>query len=136
MTDEIARKTDRICDVLYNKKALDILKIFIGDKSIIADYFVVCSGRNAQQVRALCDELEEKLIPEGLVPKRKEGCQECRWIVVDYGDILVHIFHPEERVYYNLERLWTDGANTEDYSTLRDREAEAMPAHQAAQNPQ
>lgn len=121
MIDEIARKADRICDVLYNKKAQGILKIFVGDKSILADYFVVCSGRNPQQVKALCDELEEKLMPEGLCYKRREGYQDCRWIVLDYGDILVHIFHPEERVYYNLERLWTDGSNTEDYSAKRDQ---------------
>ena len=120
MTEEIARRADRICEVLYDKKAQDILRIFVGDKSVIADYFVVASGRNPQQVKALADEVEEKLAMEQALPKRKEGYTEGRWIVLDYGDILVHIFHPEERGYYNLERLWTEGENTLDYSRQQD----------------
>ena len=59
-------------------------------------------------MKALCDELEEKAAERGLIARRKEGYQEGRWIVVDFGTILVHLFHPEEREYYNLERLWVD----------------------------
>ena len=97
-----------LCEVLYNKKALDIVAINVGDKTIIADWFVICSGRVSAQVKALCDEAEDKADQLGLTVQRKEGYSEGRWIVVDYGDILLHIFHPEEREYYNMERLWVD----------------------------
>ena len=80
----------------------------MGDKTIIADWFVIASGRSTTQVKALCDELEEKTAEKGMIARRKEGYQEGRWIVMDYGTILVHIFHPEEREYYKLERLWVD----------------------------
>ena len=97
-----------ICSVLDNKKAEDILAVHVGDKTIIADWFVIASGRSTTQVKALCDELEEKTAEKGMIARRKEGYQEGHWIVVDYGTILVHIFHPEEREYYKLERLWVD----------------------------
>ena len=105
-----------ICEVLYNKKASDILALHIGDKTIIADWFIVCSGRGVPQVKALSDELEDKAAEMGLFPRRKEGYQEGRWIVLDFGDLLVHLFHPEERTYYNLERLWDDGQNVITYT--------------------
>ncbi|MBS1479581.1 MAG: ribosome silencing factor [Christensenellaceae bacterium] len=97
-----------LCEVLDNKKALDILAVNVADKTIIADWFIIASGRSTTQVKALCDELEEKAAERGLIARRKEGYQEGRWIVVDFGTILVHLFHPEEREYYNLERLWVD----------------------------
>lgn len=97
-----------ICSVLDNKKAEDIIAVHVGDKTIIADWFVIASGRSTTQVKALCDELEEKAAEKGMIARRKEGYQEGRWIVVDFGTVLVHIFHPEEREYYKLERLWVD----------------------------
>ncbi len=100
-----------ICQVLYNKKAQDIRAMYVQDKTIVADWFVVCSGRSIPQVKTLCDELEDKMAEEGLFVRRKEGYQEGRWVVLDFGDVLVHIFHPEERTYYNLERLWDSGDN-------------------------
>ena len=100
-----------ICGLLYEKKAIDILAMHIGDKTIIADWFVVASGNSVTQVRALCDALEEKADEMGLSIRRKEGYEEARWIVLDYGFVLVHIFHPEERAYYNIERLWEGDDN-------------------------
>lgn len=105
---EIREQVLALCEVLDNKKALDILAVNVADKTIIADWFVIASGRSTTQVKALCDELEEKAAERGLIARRKEGYQEGRWIVVDFGTILVHLFHPEEREYYNLERLWVD----------------------------
>ena len=101
--------------MLYEKKAQDIVAINISDKSIIADYFIICSGRSNTQVKSLCDEVESKFSQE-LCVRRKEGYQQGRWIVVDFGDILLHIFHPEERAYYNIERLWADDANYINFS--------------------
>ena len=124
----IADLSCSMCKILYDKKAQDILSINVTDKSVLADYFIICSGRNSQQVKALCSELEEKLEPQGIFAKRKEGTDEGRWIVLDYGDILVHIFHPEERTYYNLERLWADGENVRDFSTEMDEKERAARA--------
>lgn len=100
-----------ICKVLYDKKANDILALHIGDKTIIADWFVVASGTSVTHVRSLCDELEEKSADLGLEIRRKEGYEDARWIVLDYGFALVHLFHPEERAYYNIERLWEGDDN-------------------------
>ena len=105
-----------LCKILYDKKALDIRAIEVTDKTIIADWFIVASGRGVPQVKALSDDLEEKAAEMGLFPRRKEGYQEGRWIVLDFGDLLVHLFHPEERTYYNLERLWDDGQNVITYT--------------------
>lgn len=105
---EIREQVLALCEVLDNKKALDILAVNVADKTIIADWFVIASGRSTTQVKALCDELEEKAAERDLIARRKEGYQEGRWIVVDFGTILVHLFHREEREYYNLERLWVD----------------------------
>lgn len=113
-----------ICQVLYNKKAQDIRAMYVQDKTIVADWFVVCSGRSIPQVKTLCDELEDKMAEEGLFVRRKEGYQEGRWVVLDFGDVLVHIFHPEERTYYNLERLWDSGDNVILYSQEEDAKLE------------
>lgn len=129
--DDLARKTTeketfmetlnketvlQLCKILYDKKASDIRAIEVTEKTIIADWFIVASGRGVPQVKALSDELEEKAAEMGLFPRRKEGYQEGRWIVLDFGDLLVHLFHPEERTYYNLERLWDDGQNVITYT--------------------
>ncbi len=97
-----------LCKILDDKKAVDIKALYVADKTIVADWFVVCSGRSSVQVKTLCDELEDKAAAMGRTVLRKEGYNEGRWIVLDFGDILVHIFHPDERQYYHLERLWED----------------------------
>ena len=97
-----------LCEVLYDKKAQDIVAIHVEDKTIIADWFVICSGRAVPQVKALCDEVEDKAPAFGLTLRRREGYQEGRWIVLDFSNILVHLFIPDERRYYNMERLWMD----------------------------
>lgn len=126
--EAIRQQAMMICDALYNKKAQDIMAIHVGDRTIIADWFVVCSGRATAQVKALCDEIEEKAEGMGLSVRRIEGYSEGRWIVIDFGSILVHIFYPEEREYYNMERLWVDDPRGfVDYSKLmleKEREEE------------
>lgn len=126
--ENIRRQAMMICDALYNKKAQDIMAIHVGDKTIIADWFVVCSGLATAQVKALSDEIEEKAESMGLSVRRIEGYSEGRWIVIDFGSILVHIFYPEEREYYNMERLWVDDPRGfVDYSKLmleKEREEE------------
>ncbi len=97
-----------LCEVLYDKKAQDIIAIHVEDKTIIADWFIICSGRAVPQVKALCEEVEEKAPGFELTLRRKEGYAEGRWIVLDFSNILVHLFIPDERKYYNMERLWMD----------------------------
>ena len=100
----------KLLELLDNKKAIDIIAIDVADKTIVADWFVIASGASVIQVKAICDEVLEKYPEIGLNLRRKEGYTEGRWIVLDFGYVLLHIFYPEEREYYNIERLWTDGA--------------------------
>ena len=109
---EILELTQEIGRYLSSKKAEDILLIDVREKTTLCDYFVIASGRNTTQVRALCENLEEHLSKQGLEPRRTEGVREGRWGVLDYGDIVVHIFNDESRLFYHLERLWTEGENT------------------------
>ena len=122
MKETIDAQVKGILETLYNKKALNILAIPVADKTVLADWFIVCSGRATPQAKALCDELEDKAAGFGLTLRRREGYAEARWIVLDYGDILVHIFHPEERQYYNMEHLWDTDNGTIRYSEQRDAE--------------
>lgn len=122
MKETIDAQVKGILETLYDKKALNILAIPVADKTVLADWFIVCSGRATPQVKALCDELEDKAAGFGLTLRRREGYAEARWIVLDYGDILVHIFHPEERQYYNMEHLWDTDNGTIRYSEQRDAE--------------
>ncbi len=115
MSEKISEKVKQICELLYEKKAEDIVSIHVADKTIIADWFIICSGRSATQIKSLCDELEEKAPEFGLDLRRCEGYDKGRWIVLDFADILVHIFHPEERKYYNMERLWDENNNAVRY---------------------
>ena len=100
----------RLLRILDDKKASDIIAIDVADKTIVADWFVICSGASVLQVKAICDEVLDRYEEIGLTLRRKEGYTEGRWIVLDFGYVLLHIFYPEEREYYNIERLWIDGA--------------------------
>lgn len=117
MREETTARANAICKYLYGKKAEDIAMIDVENLTIIAGCFVLASGRSTTQVKALCDEVDEKMEKEqGMKYLRIEGYPAGRWIVLDYGDVLVHIFHEEERKFYNLERLWEDGFNTVRYT--------------------
>ncbi len=108
--EEEKERVLKLLEVLDNKKASDIIAIDVADKTIVADWFVIASGASVLQVKAICDEVLDKYEEIGLYLRRKEGYTEGRWIVLDFGYVLLHIFYPEEREYYNIERLWTDGA--------------------------
>ncbi len=106
----------KLCSILDEKKASDIVAIHVGDRTIVADWFLIASGRSVPHVKALCDELEDQAAQIGLLVKRKEGYDEGRWIVLDFGFALVHLFHPEERAYYNMERLWDEDGSVIRYN--------------------
>ncbi len=90
------------------KHAEDILILNMHGVSLVADYFVICHGNSGKQVHAIARELKEKVHAQGFEVKRVEGFDEARWVLIDLGDVVVHIFHRDDRHYYSLERLWGD----------------------------
>lgn len=109
-------KLEMICKLLDDKKAIDVTIVELKDLTIIADYFVICSGRSNTQVKALADAVEEGMSKVGVEPLRIEGKQEGRWAVLDYGDVIAHIFYEETRRLYSLENLWSNGTNVTRYN--------------------
>ena len=96
-------------EVLEDKKAEDIRVIDISDLSVLADYFIIATGNNRTQVQAMADEVEQKLGRAGAVPKQIEGYQAANWVLLDFGDVIIHIFDAQNRLFYDLERIWKDG---------------------------
>ena len=97
------------CKAIDDKKGQDIKIIDIHNVSVIADYFVIASGTNSNQVQAIVDNLEEQLGRAGFEAKQIEGNRNSSWILMDYGDVIVHVFDEENRLFYDLERIWRDG---------------------------
>ena len=93
---------------LEDKKAEDVRVIDIGDVSVLADYFIIASGNNRIQVQAMADEVEERLGRAGAIPKQIEGYQAGNWVLLDFGDVIIHIFDAQNRLFYDLERIWKD----------------------------
>ncbi len=100
-------------DALDDKKALEIKVINIENVSTLADYFIIASGTNHNQVQAMADNVDETLGRAGYEPKQIEGYQNANWILMDYRDIVIHIFDEENRLFYDLERIWRDGTVVE-----------------------
>ena len=96
-------------EALDEHKAGDIRVIDISNVSVLADYFIIASGTNPSQIRALADATEEKLGRAGHPSKQMEGYTTAKWVLLDFGDVIVHIFDQEDRLLYNLERIWHDG---------------------------
>ena len=94
---------------LEEKKAEDIRVIDISEVSVLADYFIIANGSNGPQIQALSDEVSEKMEKAGAVLKQIEGYDNASWILLDFGDVIVHIFNQEYRLLYDLERIWRDG---------------------------
>ncbi|MDQ1084096.1 MULTISPECIES: ribosome silencing factor [Microbacterium] len=86
----------------------DLIALDVSEPLPLVDVFLLVTGRNERNVAAIADEVEEKLLEAGHKRLRREGRQESRWVLLDFGDLVVHVFHEEERVYYGLERLWKD----------------------------
>jgi len=101
----------QIGEILKNKGASEIQLIDVRHQTIITDFFLIATGKNVPNVKALTEEVIDKMAKENRNPIRTEGIKEGRWVVLDYADVLVHIFHKEEREFYRLERLWVDGEN-------------------------
>ena len=98
---------------LEEKKASDIRVIDISEVSVLADYFIIANGTNRAQIQALSDEVSEKMEKAGASLKQVEGYDNASWILLDFGDVIVHIFGQEDRLLYDLERIWRDGKQVE-----------------------
>lgn len=96
-------------DALNDKKGEDIKIIEIGKLSTVADYFIIANGSNAPHVESLVDNVEEELLKEDIHAERIEGVKSSGWILMDYNDVVVHVFSKEDRLFYDLERVWRDG---------------------------
>ena len=99
---------DAIAEVLDSKKARDIKVIHVEDKTVIAEYFVICTGNSSTQVKALAGEVEFRMEQRGLNPYSVEGRDNNSWVLVDYSNVIVHIFSREAREFYNLDKLYED----------------------------
>lgn len=97
-------------DIASDKKASDVVLLRTAEVTTMADYFVICSGRSDRQVSALSGAIVDQLRDEGVRPLGVEGTRAARWILIDYGSVIVHVFAPEEREFYGLERLWSGAA--------------------------
>ena len=115
-----------ICKALADKRGKDIIALYVREKTDLCYYFIIASGSNAPQIRAMGERVEELIEREfDIVPARTEGVRDGRWAVVDYGDVITHIFNDETRLFYHLERLWSDGANLQKFD---DEKGEFVPA--------
>lgn len=103
---------------LQEKKGEDVKIIDIQGVSILADYFIIAGGSNANHVQAMADSVEEDLYKAGFEARQIEGYNTANWILMDYGDLIVHIFSREDRLFYDLERIWRDGKTLESIEEL------------------
>lgn len=95
-------------DAAEDKKAINVVALNLKEISLVADYFVICSGNSDVQVQAIATEVRKQAEKSGARIRGMEGMDSARWVLIDLGDVIVHVFHREERDYYNIERLWSD----------------------------
>ncbi|MGM8213902.1 ribosome silencing factor [Virgibacillus sp. W0430] len=113
---DIKNTVQLIAEASDDRKAENIVALDMRELSSVADYFVICHGNNERQVQAIARSVQDALAEKDIHVSRLEGFEQARWILVDTGDIVCHVFHKEERLYYNLERLWGDAARVELHS--------------------
>ena len=119
MVEKSSKEMAKIAvSALEEKKAKDLKLLDISDVSVLADYFIIASGSNRNQVQAMADNVEEILEKAGCECKQIEGYQNANWILMDYRDVIVHIFCREDRLFYDLERIWRDGKTFVDVNEL------------------
>lgn len=110
---QIEQVLEMVKEAAEEKKAQNPIVLDIRGLSVVADYFVLCHGNSETQVQSIADELMDKAQKMGLTTKPMEGYHDARWVLLDLGDVIVHVFHKEDREYYHLEKLWADANQTE-----------------------
>lgn len=106
---ELKQLVENVVNAMEDKKANDIKILDISEVSVMADYFVIASGTNRNQVQSIAENVEESLNKNGIYARQIEGFQTANWILMDFNDIIVHVFNEEDRLFYNLEKIWLDG---------------------------
>ncbi|MVO99494.1 MULTISPECIES: ribosome silencing factor [Paenibacillus] len=97
-----------VVDAAEDKKAINVVALDLQEISLVADYFVICHGNSETQVQAIATEIRKQANEKGVTVRGIEGFNTARWVLVDLGDVVVHVFHRDDREYYNIERLWSD----------------------------
>lgn len=121
----VENMTKQICEAISDKLGKDIAVLNIGKVSSLCDYFIIASGSTARQVKAIADSVEDAMTELGIEARGKEGRETQNWILLDYGDVMVHIFDEENRGFYNLEKLWKDAPYV-DMEELDEIDAESL----------
>ena len=103
-----AKKAQRAARAALDRKAIDLVVLDVQGLSGVTDYFLVCSGRSTTHVKSIADAIREELKDDGVRPLHSEGATQSGWVLLDYGDVLMHVFLEDTRAYYALERLWGD----------------------------
>lgn len=111
MENQIYQLVERMVHYIDDKQGEDIRVLDLKGISSICDYFVIASGSSVRQVKSISDEIEDQLSKVEVHPRHKEGYNAGRWVLLDYGDIVVHVFHEEDRLFYDIERIWKDAKN-------------------------
>lgn len=107
-------------EALEDKKAEDIRVIDISTVSVLADYFIIAGGSNKSQIQAMADNVQDRLGKAGHICRQVEGYQTANWVLLDFGDVIVHIFDPKNRLLYDLERIWRDGIQVDPEDLLKE----------------
>jgi len=113
MTEENNSRLDRCVEAVLNRKAIDVVVLDLRGLISFADTFIICSGRSHRQVSAIAESVEQDLKAEGIKPIGVEGLREGHWVLMDYGDVVIHIFYEPIRIFYDLEGLWSDARRIE-----------------------
>jgi ribosome-associated protein len=111
--DDPLAKAQLIAQAAYSLKAEEIVALDLRGLTIIADFFVICTGNSSIQIRSITDRIEERMRDHGFRKLRKEGYQEATWVLLDYGDVVVHIMAAEQREFYQIEQFWADAPKLE-----------------------
>ncbi|MDZ4170312.1 MAG: ribosome silencing factor [Coriobacteriia bacterium] len=112
--DQIKERAVLAAMAAADKKATDIVVMNVAETLVVTDFFVIASGNTAIQVRAIADEVEDRVrLEAGVKPIGREGTEEAKWVLLDFGDFVVHVFQPDEREFYRLEKLWNDAPRVE-----------------------
>lgn len=108
MKKDLLNIVQKVVHYIDDKSGTNIVALDLGEVTSICDYFIIASGSSSRQVKAIVDELEDRLLLEDIKLIHKEGYDSARWVLLDYGDIIIHVFHNEDRMFYNLEGIWKD----------------------------
>lgn len=118
---------NKITDLIFNKKGYDVKIIDLRKLTTITDYFVICTGDSDTQVKAIADEVDKQLRDEGIKSWHTEGYQGLNWVLIDFVDVVVHVFKKEIREFYNLEKLWGDAPSVDVVDPLLKKESSTLP---------